>query len=152
MKIRFPLLPAMILLGLSGPALACNCLSCKEAHAAAMSQALTTIDAQKPIPANSVTHVIKNQNCESQLGNYSNLLNTLQELAGESNSQTAQTLVQVLQTLFGQTQNACGGSGGTVSTDNTNTQWETPTNPQGLQNDINPQGGEGNANFQNLFQ
>jgi hypothetical protein len=152
MKVGPLVLSAVMLLGISGPAWACNCLTCKEAHASAMSQALTTIDAQKPIPANSVTHVIKNQNCENQLGNYSNLLNTLQELADESNSQVAQTLVQLLQSLLGQTENACGGPGGTVSTDTTDTQWETPTNPQGLQNDINPQGGNGNANFQNLFQ
>jgi hypothetical protein len=146
-------LPVTILLAFGIPsAWACSCPLCKEAHAAAMEQALTAIDAQKPIPANSVVHVIKNPNCENQLGNYSGILNELQQLAEESNNQTAQTIAQVLQTLFGQTQNACGGSGGSISTATTQTHWAIPTNPQNIQNAINPQGGSGNADFQNLFQ
>ncbi len=151
-SLRF-VLSAAILLDFGIPsAWACICPSCKEAHAAAMEQALTTIDAQKPIPANSVVHVLKNDNCENQLGNYSGILNELQQLAGESNNQTAQTIAQVLQTLFGQTRNACGGSGGGISTTTTQTNWAIPTNPQAIQNAINPQGGNGNADFQNLFQ
>ena len=150
--LRFAL-PAAMLLTFGIPAAwACSCPLCKEAHAAAMKQALTTIDAQKPIPANSVVHVYKNPNCENQLGNYSGILNALQQLAGQSNNQTAQTIAQVLQTLFSQTQNACGGSGGNISTATTQTNWAIPTNPQNIQNAINPQGGTGNADFQNLFQ
>lgn len=150
---RNAILPVVLLWALgASPAWACSCPACQEAHAAAMQQALTTIDAQKPIPANSVTHVIKNAGCENQLGNYNGILNALQQLAGESNNQTAQTIAQLLQTLFGQTQSACGGSGGSITTTTTQTQWETPANPANIQNDINPQGGSGNADFQNLFQ
>ena len=151
--LRFAL-PAAILLTFGIPAAwACSCPDCKEAHAAAMDQALTAIDAQKPIPANSVVHVYKNPNCENQLGNYGGILNALQQLADQSNNQTAQTIAQVLQTLFGQTQNACGGSGGAIAdSPDTTTRWQTPANPQNLQSAINPQGGTGNADFQNLFQ
>jgi hypothetical protein len=149
----FILLSAALLGGSFPLAWANSCPACKEARAAAMRQALTTIDAQKPIPANSVVHVYKNTQCENQLGNYNSLLNTLQQLADESSSQTAQTIAQVLQTLLSQTQSACGGSGGGIANSpDTTTRWPTPSNPQNIQNAINPQGGTGNADFQNLFQ
>ena len=131
--------------------LACDCANCQAAQAAAMQQALTQIDAQKPIPANSVTHVYKNVACENQLGNYGTMLDDLGQLLGSVNG--GSQIVQLLQTLFGTTQSACGGTGGTVGNNTTTVQWTPPTNPSAVQTAINDaQGGAGNANFQNLFQ
>lgn len=132
-------------------ALACDCANCQAAQAAAMQQALTQIDAQKPIPANSVTHVYKNVACENQLGNYGMMLGYLDQLLGNVNG--GSQVVQLLQTLFGSAQSACGGTGGTVGINATAVQWTPLTNPSAVQTAINDaQGGAGNANFQNLFQ
>ena len=132
-------------------ALACDCANCEAAQAAAMQQALTQIDAQKPIPANSVTHVYKNAACENQLGNYGTMLDELDQLLGNVNG--GSQVVQLLQTLFGSAQSACGGTGGIVGNNNTAVQWTPLTNPSAVQTAINDaQGGAGNANFQNLFQ
>ena len=132
-------------------ALACDCANCQAAQAAAMQQALTQIDAQKPIPANSVTHVYKNVACENQLGNYGTMLGDLGQLLGNVNG--GSQIVQLLQTLFSSAQSACGSTGGTVGSNTTAVQWTPLTNPSAVQNAINDaQGGAGNANFQNLFQ
>lgn len=132
-------------------AMACDCANCQAAQAAAMQQALTQIDAQKPIPANSVTHVYKNVACENQLGNYGTMLDELGQLLGNVNG--GSQVVQLLQTLFGSAQSACGGAGGTVGINATAVQWAALTNPSAVQTAINDaQGGAGNANFQNLFQ
>ncbi|QFG79235.1 hypothetical protein F6A13_11885 [Acidithiobacillus sp. 'AMD consortium'] len=132
-------------------ALACDCANCQAAQAAAMQQALTQIDAQKPIPANSVTHVYKNVACENQLGNYGTMLDELDQLLGNVNG--GSQIVQLLQTLFGSAQSACGSTGGTVGINATAVQWTALTNPSAVQTAINDaQGGAGNANFQNLFQ
>ena len=144
------ILPLTALLAMPD-ALACDCANCQAAQAAAMQQALTQIDAQKPIPANSVTHVYKNVACENQLGNYGTMLDELGQLLGNVNG--GSQIVQLLQTLFGSAQSACGGTGGTVVSNTTTVQWTPPTNPSAVQNAINnAQGGAGNANFQNLFQ
>ena len=144
------LLPLTVLLT-TPDALACDCANCQAAQAAAMQQALTQIDAQKPIPANSVTHVYKNVACENQLGNYGTMLGDLGQLLGNVNG--GSQIVQLLQTLFGSAQSACGGTGGAVGSNTTTVQWTPLTNPSAVQTAINDaQGGAGNANFQNLFQ